>query len=198
VGKCTCSSSLVHGGSKQSWLCCPFSPIYLLLCYMPACRQCLFLLLVRHQLSIVDTFHKPGFKLQARILHHLFSVAQADVIRAPLWDVAALGPAAYPSNAAFIQAHVTDMLSTSFPNLRPQQVAATVMGMMELREFATFRQHLRDFLVQSNHFADQNNADLYADEVAASRETERERMAKIPGMLHPNELEDSMGGGESD
>ena len=44
---------------------------------------------------------------------------------------------------------------------------ATVLGMMELHEFPTFRQHVRDFLVQSNSFADQNNADLFTEEVAA-------------------------------
>ncbi len=38
--------------------------------------------------------------------------------------------------------------------------------MMELREFPTFKQHVRDFLVQSNQFADQNNADLFSEEVA--------------------------------
>lgn len=93
---------------------------------------------------------------------------QTDVIKAPLWDVATLGPTAFPNNAAFVQQHVKTLLSTSFPNLRPQQVDATVLGMMELKEFSTFKQHLRDFLVQSNHFADQNNADLYADEVATA------------------------------
>lgn len=142
---------------------------------------------------LTDTFHKPGFKLQARILHHLFSIVQTNAIKAPLWDVTALGPTAYPSNAAFVQAHVSELLSTSFPNLRPQQVQATVLGMMELKEFGSLKQHLRDFLVQSNQFADQNNADLYADEVAAAREAEKERMAKIPGLLHPSELEDAAG-----
>ena len=44
---------------------------------------------------------------------------------------------------------------------------ASVMGMMELKEFATFKQHVRDFLVQSNQFADQNNADLFSEEVTA-------------------------------
>jgi hypothetical protein len=44
------------------------------------------------------------------------------VIKAPLWDVAALGPAAYPSNAAFVQQSTANLLTTSFPNLRPQQV----------------------------------------------------------------------------
>ncbi len=69
-----------------------------------------------------DTFHKPGFKMHVKILHHLFGVVSGDVIKAPLWDVGALGPAAYPSNAAFVHAHVTQLLATSFPNMRPQQV----------------------------------------------------------------------------
>jgi exportin-1 len=146
---------------------------------------------------LTDTFHKPGFKLQARILHHLFSIIQTDAIKAPLWDVTTLGPTAFPNNAAFVQQHTSELLSTSFPNLRPQQVQATVMGMMELKELAGFKQHLRDFLVQSNQFADQNNAELYADEVALAREAEKERMAKIPGLLHPNEL-DNGGGIDSD
>ena len=147
---------------------------------------------------LTDTFHKPGFKLQARILHHLFAIVQTDAIKAPLWDVAALGPTAFPSNAAFVQQHTSELLSTSFPNLRPQQVQATVMGMMELKELAGFKQHLRDFLVQSNQFADQNNAELYADEVALAREAEKERLAKIPGMLHPSELDNGAGAIDSD
>lgn len=33
----------------------------------------------------------------------LSCLQQPDVITAPLWDVAAQGPTAYPSNAAFVQ-----------------------------------------------------------------------------------------------
>ena len=69
-----------------------------------------------------DTFHKPGFKMHTRILHHLFHIINTDVIKAPLWDVATLGPAAFPNNAAFVHQHVSQLLSTSFPNLLPQQV----------------------------------------------------------------------------
>lgn len=50
---------------------------------------------------------------------------QTDVIKAPLWDVAALGAAAYPSNAAYVQQFTANLLTTSFPNLRPQQVQVT-------------------------------------------------------------------------
>lgn len=60
--------------------------------------------------------------MHVKILHHLFGVVGGDVIKAPLWDVAALGPAAYPSNAVFVHHHVTQLLTTSFPNMRAQQV----------------------------------------------------------------------------
>lgn len=132
---------------------------------------------------LTDTFHKPGFTLQVHILHHLFSVVQSDVIKIPLWEDS-LGPTAFPNNAAYIQQRVSEMLSTSFPNLLPQQVQAAVVGMLELKEISSFKQHLRDFLVQSNKFMDQNNADLYAEEVAAAKQAEIERMTAIPGLLN--------------
>ena len=68
--------------------------------------------------------HKPGFKLQARILHHLFGMANNDAIRAPLWDVASTsgGVGAYPNNSAFVHSQLSLLLQSSFPNLRPQQI----------------------------------------------------------------------------
>ena len=49
-------------------------------------------------------------------------------------------------------------------------VQACVAGMFELQEFSAFKQHLRDFLVQTKSFASQDNADLFAEEVAQQRE----------------------------
>ncbi len=74
-----------------------------------------------------DTFHKPGLKMHAKILHHLFTIVNTDVIKAPLWDTAALGATAFPNNAAFVHQHVSQLLTTSFPNLRPQQVEVIVL-----------------------------------------------------------------------
>lgn len=152
-----------------------------------------------------DTFHKPGLKMQAKILHHLFVVVDTDVIKAPLWDAAAQGPAAFPSNVAYVQQQVSQLLATSFPNMRPQQVEvrrlvslaprpphpspcserarsggtrpwavgterpaciwqACVQGMFTVKDFSAFKQHLRDFLVQTKAFATQDNTALFADE----------------------------------
>lgn len=80
-----------------------------------------------------DTFHKPGFKTHCKILHLLCDVVQGPVLQGPLWDVAAKGPTAYPNNLAYVTEYVTNLLSTSFPNLRPQQVQvgiSTVYGLV--------------------------------------------------------------------
>ena len=42
--------------------------------------------------------------------------------------------------------------------------------MFQLKDDAAFKQHLRDFLVQTKSFADKNNVDLYAEEAAQQRE----------------------------
>ncbi len=42
--------------------------------------------------------------------------------------------------------------------------------MFELQDNTAFKDHLRDFLVQTKSFSSQDNADLFADEAAAARE----------------------------
>ena len=80
-------------------------------------------------LCCADSFHKPGFKLHAKILHHLFTIVNSGVIKAPLWDEAAKGPTAYPNNAVFVHEFVSDLLSRSFPNLRPAQLQVWHTGL---------------------------------------------------------------------
>jgi hypothetical protein len=47
-------------------------------------HQAYYLQLVQEIFAVLtDTFHKPGFKLQARILHHLFSIVQVGRGAAP-------------------------------------------------------------------------------------------------------------------
>lgn len=168
--------------------------------------------LVREIFAVMtDTFHKPGFKLHARILHHLFGLARPAAeggLPAALWEgagaaeaaaagaggaaptsVGAVDPATgapWASNAAFVAASVSSLLSTSFPNLRPTQVEACCRGMFALRDFGAFKEHLRDFLVQTKSFASQDNADLFAEEAGRAAEAEAARLAAIPGMANPH------------
>lgn len=139
--------------------------------------------------AMTDSFHKPGFKLHVSILQHLFStLANPAVVTCPIWDAT---QKQYTSNEHFVREHLTTLLSTSFPNLSQIQVQAVVSGMFDLRnDSSAFKNHLRDFLVQTKEFATQNNAELYAEETTAQRAAEKQRLAAIPGMVKPAELND--------
>ena len=45
--------------------------------------------------------------------------------------------------------------------------------MFEYKDFGAFKQHMRDFLVQTKQFADKDNADLFAEETEKQREARR-------------------------
>ncbi|KAK2658465.1 hypothetical protein Ddye_004999 [Dipteronia dyeriana] len=141
---------------------------------------------------LADTFHKPGFKLHILVLQHLFCLAESGAITEPLWDVATISYP-YPNNAMFVREYTIKLLGTSFPNMTAAEVTQFVNGLFESRnDLSTFKNHIRDFLVQSKEFSAQDNKDLYAEEAAAQRERERQRMLSIPGLIAPNEIQDEM------
>ncbi|XP_009351846.1 protein EXPORTIN 1A isoform X1 [Pyrus x bretschneideri] len=141
---------------------------------------------------LTDTFHKPGFKLHVLVLQHLFSLVGSDLLKEPLWDVAAV-PYPYPNNGMFVREYTIKLLSTSFPNMTGAEVTQFVNGLFEsTADVPTFKNHIRDFLVQSKEFSAQDNKDLYAEEAAAQREKDRQRMLSIPGLIAPNEIQDEM------
>jgi exportin-1 len=75
----------------------------------------------------------------------------------------------------------------------PAQVTKFVDGLLSSKhDLPSFKNHIRDFLVQSKEFSAQDNKDLYAEEAAAQRERERQRMLAIPGLIAPSELQDEM------
>ncbi|XP_021725803.1 protein EXPORTIN 1A-like isoform X2 [Chenopodium quinoa] len=141
---------------------------------------------------LTDTFHKPGFKLHVLVLQHLFCLVQSGAVTEPLWDAATV-PYQYPNNEMFVREYTIKLLSTSFPNMTPTEVTQFVNGLFEsTSELPAFKNHIRDFLVQSKEFSAQDNKDLYAEEAAAQRERERQRMLNIPGLIAPNEIQDEM------
>ncbi|KAL9225073.1 hypothetical protein vseg_001040 [Gypsophila vaccaria] len=141
---------------------------------------------------LTDTFHKPGFKLHVLVLQNLFSLVQSGGITEPLWDASTV-PYQYPNNDLFVREYTIKLLSTSFPNMTPAEVTQLVNGLFESTgDLPTFKNHIRDFLVQSKEFSAQDNKDLYAEEAAIQREKERQRMLSIPGLVAPNEIQDEM------
>ncbi|KAL0546534.1 hypothetical protein IC582_016445 [Cucumis melo] len=141
---------------------------------------------------LTDTFHKPGFKLHVLVLQHLFCLAESGVLTEPLWDAATV-TYPYPNNVAFVREYTIKLLSSSFPNMTAAEVTQFVNGLFDSRnDLSVFKNHIRDFLVQSKEFSAQDNKDLYAEEAAAQRERERQRMLTIPGLIAPNEIQDEM------
>ncbi|KAL9681074.1 hypothetical protein QQ045_012855 [Rhodiola kirilowii] len=142
---------------------------------------------------LTDTFHKPGFKLHVLVLQHLFCLVESGALTEPLWDVATAAYS-FPNNSIFVKDYSIKLLSTSFPNMTTAEVVTLfVNGLFESRlDLSTFKDHIRDFLVQSKEFSAQDNKDLYAEEAAAQRERERQRMLTIPGLIAPNEIQDEM------
>ncbi|ERN19641.1 hypothetical protein AMTR_s00062p00152740 [Amborella trichopoda] len=141
---------------------------------------------------LTDTFHKPGFKLHVLVLRHLFCLVDSGVLTEPLWDASTV-PYPYPNNTMFVREYTIKLLGTSFPNMTTAEVTHFVDGLFEFRnDLSQFKNHIRDFLVQSKEFSAQDNKDLYAEEAAAQRERERQRMLTIPGLIAPSELQDEM------
>ena len=61
--------------------------------------------------------------------------------------------------------------------------------MFDLRkDYGAFKNHLRDFLVQTKEFATADNAELYAEETAQQRENEKQRLSTISGMVKPDQI----------
>ncbi|XP_077221568.1 protein EXPORTIN 1A-like isoform X1 [Tasmannia lanceolata] len=152
-----------------------------------------FLTIVQEIFAVLtDTFHKPGFKLHVLVLQHLFCLVDSGSLTEPLWDASTV-PYPYPNNAVFVREYTIKLLGTSFPNMTTAEVTQFVNVLFESRnDLSTFKNHIRDFLVQSKEFSAQDNKDLYAEEAAAQRERERQRMLTIPGLIAPSELQDEM------
>ncbi|XP_066365162.1 protein EXPORTIN 1A-like [Miscanthus floridulus] len=139
---------------------------------------------------LTDTFHKPGFKLHVLVLQHLFCVV--DGLTEPLWDASSVAYQ-YTDSAMFVRDYTIKLLGTSFPNMTVTQVTKFVDGLLSSKhDLPSFKNHIRGFLVQSKEFSAQDNKDLYAEEAAAQREWERQRMLAIPALIAPSELQDEM------
>lgn len=97
------------------------------------------------------------------------------------------------TNRAFLTGFIGNLLQSAFPNLQPQQISQFVEGLFTYSsDLNRFKLNLRDFLISLKEFSD-NNAELYAEdrETAhqAAKEAERQRAAKVGGLLKPSEID---------
>jgi len=139
---------------------------------------------------LTDTFHKPGFRLQALILAKLFNILETGAITTPLWvNAQNPNPSAFPNNMVYVRQFVCQLLLKAFPNLTPQQVDHFVVGLFTTQKNVNeFKTHLRDFLVQIKEFTGAGNEDLFLEEKraqeAAQQQQESKAREEVPGLAY--------------
>eukprot|EP00158_Paraphelidium_tribonemae_P007842 Partr_v1_DN28378_c0_g1_i2_m78613 putative exportin-1 len=146
---------------------------------------------------LTDREHKSGFKFQAQILAQMCIVVDSGVITLPLYQPGQVADPTTTTNQQFIREYLMQLLLGAFPNLKPQQVHGFVQRLFQQKgDMANFKQQLRDFLIQLQEYAVDDNSELYLEE--KELELEQKKLAEIstaksiPGMLKPHEQPDEM------
>lgn len=141
---------------------------------------------------LTDADHKAGFKLQALLLSRMFHFVESGKVQAPLYtDQVPPGT----SNSQFLREYVAGLLISAFSHLQPNQVKSFVDGLFALNnDLVKFKLNLRDFLIQLKEFSAGDNTELFAEdrEIAAeeARKAEREKAARVGGLIKPSEMDD--------
>ncbi|KAL8944857.1 MAG: hypothetical protein Q9216_000147 [Gyalolechia sp. 2 TL-2023] len=140
---------------------------------------------------LTDPDHKSGFKSQSMLLARMFYLVESGRISEPVYtpEQAPAGT----SNKDFLRGFVGNLLQRAFANLQPAQIQQFVDGLFALnQDLPKFKVNLRDFLIQLKEFSG-DNADLYAEDreeaQKAASAAERERAAKVGGLLKPAEID---------
>eukprot|EP01061_Rhynchopus_euleeides_P002436 TRINITY_DN11873_c1_g4_i1.p1 TRINITY_DN11873_c1_g4~~TRINITY_DN11873_c1_g4_i1.p1 ORF type:complete len:1076 (+),score=411.04 TRINITY_DN11873_c1_g4_i1:196-3423(+) len=128
-------------------------------------------------LVMTDLLHKNSFKSHCKILRLLIRtcVKMAEAGRT-------ISPEQAPDSSAvvFLKDHLTKQLA-QFPNLKPPQIQRFIGGLFSTYEDEkSFRQQVRDFLVELKEFAADDTLHLY--EADAQPDELAQRKMQIPGM----------------
>ncbi|KAJ2702736.1 Karyopherin transporter [Coemansia sp. IMI 209128] len=140
-----------------------------------------------------DNDHKGSFRWQCVVLARMIHLVESNQITAPLFDTS-LPENAGKDNNIFIRQSIANLLATAFANLTQRQIEVFVEGLFNFySDIEKFRNHVRDFLIQTKEFAG-DNADLFLDEtereINEKKQREKEMAQQIPGMLKPSEMEE--------
>ncbi|KAJ2779699.1 Karyopherin transporter, partial [Coemansia interrupta] len=140
-----------------------------------------------------DNDHKGSFRLQCMVLARMIHLVESNQITAPLFD-ASLPENSGLTNPAFVRQSMANLLVTAFANLTKRQIEVFVEGLFSFNDdFEKFRNHVRDFVIQTKEFAG-DNADLYLEEaereLEQKKQKEKELALQVPGMLKPSEMDE--------
>jgi len=144
---------------------------------------------------LTDRMHKSGFRMHSTILRMMFHLVQTNQVTVPLFDPSTQPPG--QMNPAFVRDYISNLLQSSFPNLTRSQVVKFVEGMFDIKmDLPSFKQHLRDFLIQLKEFSVEDNSGLFGEEAEMEsrqrEETLRQHRSAVPGLLKPDEVDDDL------
>lgn len=143
---------------------------------------------------LTDRTHKSGFKMHSTILRYMFMLVEQNQIQIPLFDQNAVSPGM--SNQLYVRQYVGNLLIRAFPNLGESTTRQFIQNIFDpAKDLQTFKQLLRDFLVQIKEFSGEDNADLFAEERDAQLRMQQQALLaqkqSIPGMLNPYDIDDN-------
>lgn len=142
---------------------------------------------------LTDSDHKSGFSKQALLLMKLISLVYDNKISVPLYQEAEV-PQGTP-NQVYLSQYLANMLSNVFPHLTSEQIASFLSALTkQYKDLVVFKGTLRDFLVQIKEVGGDPTDYLFAEDkenaLMEQNRLEREKAAKIGGLLKPSELDD--------
>lgn len=144
---------------------------------------------------MTDRLHKSGFKMHSTLLRTMFHLVQMNQVTVPLFDPATQPPG--QTNPAFVREYISNLLIASFQTLTKAQVSKFVDGMFDIKmDLATFKTHLRDFLIELKEFQEGDNSGLYSEEQDRDRQMREQALmaerSAVPGMLKPSEIDNDL------
>ncbi|CAD6626570.1 BJ4_G0042940.mRNA.1.CDS.1 [Saccharomyces cerevisiae] len=142
---------------------------------------------------LTDSDHKSGFSKQALLLMKLISLVYDNKISVPLYQEAEVPQGT--SNQVYLSQYLANMLNNAFPHLTSEQIASFLSALTkQYKDLVVFKGTLRDFLVQIKEVGGDPTDYLFAEDkenaLMEQNRLEREKAAKIGGLLKPSELDD--------
>ncbi|CAI4063882.1 hypothetical protein SUVZ_07G4460 [Saccharomyces uvarum] len=142
---------------------------------------------------LTDSDHKSGFSKQSLLLMKLISLVYDNKIPVPLYqeNEAPQGT----SNQVYLNQYLANMLNSAFPHLTSEQITSFLSALTkQYKDLTVFKGTLRDFLVQIKEVGGDPTDYLFAEDkenaLLEQNRIEREKAAKIGGLLKPSELDD--------
>lgn len=142
---------------------------------------------------LTDSDHKSGFSKQSLLLMRLISLVEENKIGVPLYSNGEAPDGT--SNQVYLNEYLANMLGNAFPHLAREQVINFLAALLkQYKDPSKFNGTLRDFLVQIKEVGGDPTDYLFAEEkekaLLEQNRIEKERAAKVGGLLKPSELDD--------